>query len=134
MKKGTEILAEIKTESLALYLCCRDRRVPLYAKAPALIAVGLLFSPIDIIPDFIPLLGHLDDIIIIPLLIGLSKKLISPEIYSENRDKALKLLRKKSPVSRIGAVIIITLWLIIICTAAAAAIRHLPKLQAFLRL
>jgi len=134
MKKGKNILSEIKTESIALYLCCRDKRVPLYAKAPAFIAVGLFFSPIDIIPDFIPLLGHLDDIIIIPLLIGLSKKLIPAEIYSEKREQALKQLREKSPVSHVTVFIIIALWLIIICAAAFTVFRYFPKLQAFLRL
>lgn len=110
MKDFNTIIAEIKIESLTLYLCCRDRRVPFCAKLPAFLAVGLFFSPIDIIPDFIPVLGHLDDIIIIPLLIKLSRKIIPRELFAENMDKATRILDENSPVSIVTAVIIAITW------------------------
>ena len=107
------IIANLKAESLALLLCCRDRRVPLYAKIPAILAVGLFFSRIDLIPDFIPVLGHIDDILIIPLLVKLTVRLIPPHLLEENRKKAGYLINTKPPVMRTAAVLIILLWIAI---------------------
>lgn len=111
MQAIKEIIANLKIESLALLLCCGDRRVPFYAKIPAALAVGLFFSPIDLIPDFIPVLGHIDDIIIIPLLIKFSIELIPPVLLDENRQKAVETINSKTPVMRITAIVIVLLWL-----------------------
>ncbi|HPS59312.1 MAG TPA: DUF1232 domain-containing protein [Spirochaetota bacterium] len=111
MQALKEIIEHLKVESLTLLLCCRDRRIPLYAKIPAIIAVGLFFSPVDLIPDFIPVLGHIDDIIIIPLLIKFTIRLIPAPLFDENRKKAGELINTKQPVMRTAAVIIILLWI-----------------------
>lgn len=110
MQNIKEIITNLKIESLTLYFCCLDRRVPFYAKIPAAAAVGLFFSPIDLIPDFIPVLGHIDDIIIIPLLIKLTAKLIPADLIAENRKKAVEMINKKPPVMYISAVLIVLLW------------------------
>lgn len=67
LQKLKQQAKELKTELSALYLACHDPRVPWYAKALAICVVGYAFSPIDLIPDFIPILGYLDDLIIVPL-------------------------------------------------------------------
>ena len=108
IKKRVE---NIKIESLALYFCCRDSRVPVLAKIPAIAAVGLFFSPVDLIPDFIPVLGHLDDIIIIPLLIKLAVRLVPRPILEENRKKAEAMINSKPPAMRAAAAFIIAAWL-----------------------
>lgn len=111
MHNVKKIIANLKVESLTLLLCCRDRRVPLFAKIPAIIAVGLFFSPVDLVPDFIPVLGHLDDLLIIPLLIKLTVRLIPAPLLQENRKKAGELINTKPPVMRTAAVVIILLWI-----------------------
>lgn len=111
MQTLKEIIADLRVESLALYLCCRDSRIPFYAKVPAILAIGLFFSPVDLIPDFIPVLGHIDDIIIIPVLIKLTVMLIPPPLFEENRKKAEEMLNSKPPVFRAAAAVIIALWL-----------------------
>src|SRR5713226_4981145 len=87
----------------ALYLASRDPRVPWYAKVLAIAVAGYALSPIDLIPDFIPVLGYLDDIIIVPLGILLVIRLIPPEIMAEHR--ALAAAAQERPVSRAAAVV-----------------------------
>lgn len=98
----------IKRDIHALYLASRDPRVPWYAKALAIVVAGYAISPIDLIPDFIPVLGYLDDVILLPIGIYFVVKLIPPEIMAEHR--ALAEAANERPVSRLAAVIIILLW------------------------
>ena len=93
----------------ALYRAGRDPRVPWYAKALALCVAGYALSPVDLIPDFIPVIGHLDDVILVPLGILLVVKLISPEIMAEHR--ALATAAQDRPVSRTAAIVIALIWL-----------------------
>ena len=99
----------IKRDVHALYLASRDPRVPWYAKALAIIVAGYAVSPIDLIPDFIPVLGYLDDVVLLPLGIYLVVKLIPPEIMAEHRE--LADAASERPVSRFAAAVIIVLWL-----------------------
>jgi uncharacterized membrane protein YkvA (DUF1232 family) len=92
----------------ALYLAARDPRVPWYAKAVALAVAAYALSPIDLIPDFIPILGHLDDLVLLPLGIMLAVKLIPPEILAEHRAAAAAGAK---PASRVGAAVILALWM-----------------------
>lgn len=92
----------------AIYLAARDPRVPWYAKAAALCVAAYALSPIDLIPDFVPVLGYLDDVILVPLGILLVARLIPPAILAEHRATAARQAR---PVSRAGAAIIIGLWI-----------------------
>lgn len=98
----------LKRDVHAVYLASRDPRVPWYAKALAVIIAGYALSPIDLVPDFIPILGYLDDIILVPLGIVLVLKLIPPQIMAEHRASALVQDR---PISRIAALAIVCLWI-----------------------
>ncbi|CAF0981495.1 unnamed protein product [Adineta steineri] len=82
----------IKLESYTLVYCYQDEECPWYAKLSIVITLGYLLSPIDLIPDFIPILGYLDDLILVPLLIILSIKLIPNHILEESREKAKQQL------------------------------------------
>ena len=77
---------QLQAEVYALYLAYRDPRVPWYAKAVAACVVGYALSPIDLIPDFIPVLGYLDDLVLIPLGIALALRMIPPAVMDECRD------------------------------------------------
>ncbi len=103
----------LKREAYALYIATRDPRVPWYAKRSGLI-VAHTFSPIDLIPDFIPVLGYLDDLVITPLGIVVALKMIPPAVMVEARQQAEELLRQGKPVSRAGAIMVIVVWLVII--------------------
>lgn len=98
----------IKRDVHALYLAGRDPRVPWYAKALALLVAAYALSPIDLIPDFIPVLGYLDDVILLPVGILLVIKLIPPDIMAEHRCHAAAA--QERPISRGAAVIIVCLW------------------------
>jgi|SRR6185295_10428989 len=99
----------VKRDVHALYLASRDPRVPWYAKVLAVAVAGYALSPIDLIPDFIPVLGYLDDIIIVPLGIMLVVRLIPPEIMAEHRERAAAA--QERPISRVAAVLIVVVWL-----------------------
>ncbi|MBB4016594.1 uncharacterized membrane protein YkvA (DUF1232 family) [Chelatococcus caeni] len=99
----------IKRDVHALYLASRDPRVPLYAKVLALLVAGYALSPIDLIPDFIPVLGYLDDVILVPLGVLAVVKLIPPELMAEHRE--LAAAAQERPVSRVAAAVIACLWI-----------------------
>lgn len=102
----------LKRGLYALYLAYKDPRVPWYAKTIAIIVVGYAFSPIDLIPDPIPVLGYLDDLILIPLGITLVIKLVPQEILIECREKAVSRLNGRKPKNWVAASIIILIWVI----------------------
>jgi len=98
----------IKRDVHAVYLAARDPRVPWYAKALALAVAGYALSPIDLIPDFIPVLGYLDDVILVPLGIWAVVKLIPPQVMIEQR--AAADLAAVRPVSRVAAFTVGLVW------------------------
>jgi len=99
----------IKRDTHAVYLACRDPRTPWYARVLAGGVVAYALSPIDLIPDFIPVLGYLDDLILVPLGIALAVKLIPEAVLVDCRAKAQ--MAAERPTNRIAAAIIITIWL-----------------------
>src|ERR1700754_880809 len=110
------MLADLKTWARALkrdvhaiYFAARDPRVPWYVKALALTVAGYALSPIDLIPDFIPVLGYLDDLIIVPAGIFLVVRLIPPEIMAQHRATAAAAASAR-PASRGAAAVIVTIW------------------------
>jgi len=103
----------LKIETYALYLASKDPRTPWYAKIFTACVVGYAFSPIDLIPDPIPVLGYLDDLILIPLGILLALKMIPTTVMEECREKAQEIIEQGKPVSRLAAGIIIGIWLIL---------------------
>lgn len=103
----------LKIETYALYLAFRDPRVPLYARIFAGCVVGYAFSPIDLIPDFIPIIGYLDDLVLIPLGIKIALLMIPKYVMIESRERAQEIIHLGKPVNRIAAAIIISIWLLL---------------------
>ncbi len=104
---------QLKVEIYALYFAYKDPRVPLYPRIFAACVVGYAFSPIDLIPDPIPVLGYLDDLIIIPLGIWLALKMIPPDVIVDSRIKAGERLQQKKPVNWVAGAIILLIWLVL---------------------
>ena len=103
----------LKNEALAVYLAAKDPRTPWYAKALIFFVVAHTFSPIDLIPDFIPILGYLDDLIITPGGLWLAVRMIPPEVLDEAR-KTVATQGVGRSVGYVGAVIIILLWIVVL--------------------
>jgi uncharacterized membrane protein YkvA (DUF1232 family) len=101
----------LKLEVYALYLAYRDPRVPLHARLFAACVAAYAFSPIDLIPDFIPVLGYLDDLILVPLGVVLALKMIPPPVMAECRLKAQETLSQGKPVNKLAAAVIVLVWL-----------------------
>ena len=99
----------LKADTYALYLACRDRRTPWYAKLLASAVVAYAFSPLDLIPDFIPVFGYLDDLILVPLGIALAVKLVPVPVLAECRERAQVITDR--PTSRVAAAVIVAVWL-----------------------
>jgi len=108
----------LKAETYALYLAVRDPRTPWYAKLLAGSVAAYALSPIDLIPDFIPVFGYLDDLLIVPLGIWLSLKAIPAEVMDEARVRATRSLEDGAPASRGAAAVVVFVWM---CTAIAVS-------------
>ena len=105
----------LKNEAYAIYLAAKDPRTPWYAKALIYFVVGHTFSPIDLIPDFIPILGYLDDIIITPLGMALAIRLIPPEVLAQARiTVATQGFDRRVGCEAVGAAIILIIWILAI--------------------
>jgi uncharacterized membrane protein YkvA (DUF1232 family) len=102
----------LRTETYALYLAYRDPRTPWYARAFALLVVAYAFSPLDLIPDPVPVLGYLDDLVLIPLGILLARKMVPQEILTACREQARAAISQPRPRLWTGAAIVIALWLV----------------------
>jgi uncharacterized membrane protein YkvA (DUF1232 family) len=109
--KWRERARRLKAEVYALYLAYRHPDTPWYAKAFAALVVAYAFSPIDLVPDFVPVLGYLDDLLLVPLGITLALKLIPAEVMAECRRQASDPAEK--PVNWYAAVAIVLLWLVL---------------------
>jgi uncharacterized membrane protein YkvA (DUF1232 family) len=116
---------QLKVETHALYLAYKDPRVPWYAKAFAACVVGYAFSPIDLIPDFIPVLGYLDDLILVPLGIALAIKMIPPAVLKECREKAIGTFTEQAPRNWPAGAIIAAIWLLLLAFVAIIIVRAL---------
>lgn len=109
LKKAKAWAKALKRDVIALWLAARDPRVPLAAKLVAGAVAAYALSPVDLIPDFIPILGYLDDLILVPFGILLAIRLIPDELMSEFRLAAEQ--RSTRPVSRTGLAVILAIWL-----------------------
>jgi len=98
-----------KRDAIAVWLAARDPRVPLAVKAFAALVAAYALSPIDLIPDFIPVLGYLDELVLLPAAVWVILRFIDPEIIAEHRAAATKIAAR--PVSVWGAVVVIAVWL-----------------------
>ena len=102
---------QLKVEVYALYLAYRDPRTPLYARIFAAIVVAYAFSPLDLIPDPIPVLGYLDDLVLIPLGVLLARRMIPEVVLLESRQQAEEVMRQGKPVNKVAAAVIVAIWL-----------------------
>jgi uncharacterized membrane protein YkvA (DUF1232 family) len=116
---------QLKSETYALYLAYRDPRVPWHARVFAACVVAYAFSPIDLIPDFVPVLGYLDDLVLVPVGIALALRMIPPEVMAEARARARAA--EGRPVSRGAAVVIVTIWLALAALGVALIGRLLAQ-------
>ena len=101
----------LKAEIYALYLAYRDPRVPWYARVFVACVVGYALSPIDLIPDFVPVLGYLDDLIVLPLGLSIALRLVPAEVMAECRAQARERLASGKPRNWLAAAVIVAIWL-----------------------
>jgi uncharacterized membrane protein YkvA (DUF1232 family) len=111
----------VRRDVHALYLAGRDPRVPWYAKTLAVVVAGYALSPLDLIPDFIPVVGYLDDLILVPIGILVVIRLIPADIMAEHR--AAAAAAQDRPVSRVAAVAIIFVWAVALALSGWLALR-----------
>lgn len=109
---------QLRSETFALYLAARDPRTPWYAKILVAGIVAYAFSPIDLIPDFLPVIGYLDDLILVPLGLALAIKLVPEAVLAECRARARESMKKEKPVSRIAAAVVVVIWLLLAALCA----------------
>src|SRR4051794_14423 len=103
----------LKADLYALYLAYKDPRTPWYARIVVACVVGYAFSPIDLIPDPIPIIGYLDDLVLVPLGIALAVKLIPPDVLHDSRLRARETLKDGKPTNWIAAGVIVAIWLVL---------------------
>ena len=127
LKSWRKWAEHIRLEADAVFLASKDPRTPWYAKLLALFVVAYLLSPIDLIPDFIPILGYLDDLVLVPAWLALVVALIPTEIMNEHRAAArLRALDRKP--NMVAAVVVATLWLIILGSVLVLTSRAIKRL------
>lgn len=105
---------KIKADVPAVFLALKDKRTPVFAKVMAAVTVAYALSPIDLIPDFIPVLGYLDDVILLPAMIALVIKLIPHNVWSECREKSKNMWADGKPKKWYYAIPIVLVWVVII--------------------
>lgn len=117
----------LKTETFALYLAACHPGTPWYAKLFVAGIVAYALSPIDLIPDFVPVLGYLDDLILIPAGIALAIKMVPPSVLAECRAQAEKVMSQGKPVNRIAGTVIVGIW---VALAALLAVWIYERIMA----
>jgi uncharacterized membrane protein YkvA (DUF1232 family) len=116
----------LKGETYALYLAYRDPRTPWHAKLLAALVVGYAFSPIDLVPDAIPILGYLDDLLLVPLGIALVLRMVPAVVMDECREQAQVEMAQGKPTNWVAAVVIVIVWLLAV-TALAVVVYRLTR-------
>ena len=125
VERWRERARRLKSEVVALWFACNDARVPWYARLLAACVVSYALSPIDLIPDFIPVLGYLDDLIIVPLGIVLVIKMIPPPVMADCRSRAAGIV-ERSRAGYVGAGIVISVWLLVLAWATSFLYENSP--------
>jgi uncharacterized membrane protein YkvA (DUF1232 family) len=120
---------DLRADMSALYLAYPDPRVPWYAKVLVAVIVAYALSPIDLIPDFIPVIGYFDDLLLVPAGIALAAKLIPEEVLEEHRVNARLRRAEGHPRSRLGAVLVVTLWVVLAAGLACLVRSRLGQSQ-----
>ena len=125
IERWEERVRKLRTETYAIYLAYKDPRVPWYSKVFIALIIGYAFSPIDLIPDFIPVLGYLDDFILVPMGIAIVLKMIPDEVMQECRLKACENFRGEKPTNWVAATIIIVIWLLLAAIFVMLVVRSI---------
>src|SRR5215216_5469255 len=112
----------LSAQTYALYLAYRHPRTPWYAKAFAALIVGYVFSPIDPIPDFIPGVGLLDEMVVVSIGVLIAAKMIPRQVMEECQEKARRMAEGEKPVSRAAAVVVVAVWLLCVVLAIFLAL------------
>ncbi len=118
---------QLKTEVYALYLAYKDRRTPWYARIFAAVVVAYAFSPIDLIPDPIPVLGYLDDLVLIPVGVYLALKMIPGEVMVECRSRAKEVMAQGKPVNIWAAAVIVIIWVAVAVLVGVVAYNWIKR-------
>lgn len=127
LRRWKERAHQLNTEIYALYLAYRHPRTPLWAKFFLAGVVGYAFSPLDLIPDFIPLLGYLDDLVLLPIGVALALRMIPPEVMAECRAKARMERSRKKGTNWTAAAVVALLWLLLAAVAILALARAVRR-------
>jgi uncharacterized membrane protein YkvA (DUF1232 family) len=114
---------QLSAQTYALYLAYRHPETPWYAKVFAALVVGYVFSPIDPIPDFIPAVGLLDEMVVVPIGVLIAAKMIRRHVMEECQEKGRQMAEGKKPVSRVAAVVVVAVWLLCVALAVFLALR-----------
>jgi uncharacterized membrane protein YkvA (DUF1232 family) len=114
---------QLSAQTYALYLAYRDPRTPWYAKVFAALVVGYVFSPIDPIPDWIPAVGLLDEMVVVPIGVLVAAKMIPPQVMEESREKAREVAEGEKPINHVAAVVVVAVWLLCAALAVFLAVR-----------
>src|SRR5919107_1039575 len=114
---------QLSAQTYALYLAYRHPSTPWYAKVFVALIVGYVFSPIDPIPDFIPGVGLLDEMVVVPVGVLIATKMIPAEVFAECQEEAREVAEGEKPVSRLAAVVVVTVWLLWLALAVFLALR-----------
>ena len=117
----------LRLDAFTLYFAYRNPKTPWYAKLWSIVVVAYAFSPIDLIPDFIPIIGYLDDLVLVPLGVVVAIKLIPKDILTESRRIAQTRIDSKKPVNWFAAGIIIAIWISLITYAVYRVVRAFGK-------
>ena len=116
----------LKRETLTLYLAARDPRTPWYAKLLAVIIVAYALSPVDLIPDFVPVLGYLDELVLIPAGIALVIRLVPEEVMADARSRASEVVDRAKKTAIWAAVVIVAVWLLVAWVVVRWAMTAIP--------
>ncbi|MDP8925100.1 MAG: YkvA family protein [Chloroflexota bacterium] len=114
---------ELKIETYALALAARDPRVPWYARLFMALVVAYALSPLDLVPDFVPILGYLDDLILVPLGIWLALRMVPTPIMAECRARAAEATAAGRPTGRVAVVIVVAIWITLALLAGWLVVR-----------
>ena len=105
---------QLKTDIPAVFLALKDKKTPWYARLLATLTVAYALSPVDLIPDFVPVLGYLDDLIILPLLVALTVKFIPENVFEEYRNQAKNMWQNGKPKKWYYAIPIVLVWMLLV--------------------
>jgi len=126
-RKWRNAAAVLKGEALALYFALRHPRTPRAAKLLTAAVVAYAFSPIDFIPDFIPVFGYVDDLVLLPIGIAAALRVIPPDVMAECRAQAQRTMDRAKPVIWTAAIVIVAFWVTVLVLAARALAAYFAR-------